>query len=62
MSDPGKLFEIKVRTIDGEETIEQAGERIFQLVLDIASGKHTKSEEQGFGDSEFVPWQIGAVM
>jgi altronate hydrolase len=47
---------------DGEETIEQAGERIFQLVLDIASGKHTKSEEQGFGDSEFVPWQIGAVM
>ena len=47
---------------DGEETIEQAGERIFQLILDIASGKHTKSEEQGFGDSEFVPWQIGAVM
>jgi altronate hydrolase len=47
---------------DGEETIEQAGERIFQLILDIASGKHTKSEEQGFGDNEFVPWQIGAVM
>jgi altronate hydrolase len=47
---------------EGEETIEQAGERIFQLILDIASGKHTKSEEQGFGDNEFVPWQIGAVM
>ena len=47
---------------DGEETIEQAGERIFQLILDVASGKQTKSEEQGFGDSEFVPWQIGAVM
>ena len=28
----------------------------------VASGEHTKSEELGFGDDEFVPWQIGAVM
>jgi altronate hydrolase len=31
-------------------------------VLDTASGKKTKSEELGFGDDEFAPWQIGAVM
>ena len=48
--------------VDGEETVEQAGERIFRFVLDVASGKKTKSEELGFGDNEFVPWQIGATM
>ena len=31
-------------------------------VLDIASGAPSKSEALGFGDDEFVPWQIGAVM
>ena len=28
----------------------------------VASGEHTKSEDLGYGDAEFVPWQIGAVM
>ena len=27
-----------------------------------ASGVRTKSEDLGYGDLEFVPWQIGAVM
>jgi altronate hydrolase len=48
--------------IDGEETIEQVGARIFDLVLRVASGEQSKSEELGMGDHEFVPWQIGAVM
>jgi altronate hydrolase len=43
-------------------TIEQKGEEIFQKVLKVASGSHTKSEDLGYGDLEFVPWQIGAVM
>ncbi|EWY36804.1 galactarate dehydratase [Skermanella stibiiresistens SB22] len=47
---------------DGLETVEQAGERIFRKILEVASGTPTKSEAQGFGDNEFVPWQIGAVM
>jgi altronate hydrolase len=38
------------------------GERVFRLVLDTASGKQSKSEELGFGDEEFTPWQLGAVM
>lgn len=48
--------------IDGEETIEQVGERIFELLLRVASGEKSKSEALGVGDFEFVPWQIGAVM
>jgi altronate hydrolase len=40
----------------------QKGEEIFRKVLAVASGAHTKSEDLGYGDAEFVPWQIGAVM
>ena len=48
--------------LDGEVTVEQMGERIFKLVLEVASGKPSKSEALGFGNHEFTPWQIGAVM
>jgi altronate hydrolase len=48
--------------LDGETTIEEMGEHIFQLILETASGKKTKSELLGFGDNEFTPWQIGSVM
>ena len=40
---------------------EAAGRRIFEKILSVASGEHTLSEDFGFGDNEFVPWQIGAV-
>src|SRR5215210_1495684 len=43
-------------------SIEDKGREIFDKVLKVASGEPTKSEELGYGDSEFVPWQIGAVM
>jgi altronate hydrolase len=48
--------------VDGEETIQQSGERIFDLILRTASGQKTKSEELGIGDDEFEPWKIGATM
>lgn len=48
--------------IGGDVGIADKGEQIFQLILEIASGKETKSETLGFGSTEFVPWQIGAVM
>ncbi len=44
------------------ESVESVGERLFQLILDTASGRRTLSEELGFGQEEFVPWQLGAVM
>jgi altronate hydrolase len=48
--------------VDGSESIEACGQRIFELILKVASGEKTKSEQLGFGDSEFAPWQLGAVM
>src|SRR3990167_2005789 len=48
--------------VDGSETVDEAGERIFRLMLATASGRATKSELHGYGQSEFVPWQLGAVM
>ena len=43
-------------------TVEQKGREIYELFLRVASGEMSKSEAQGLGDYEFVPWQIGAVM
>ena len=43
-------------------SVEDKGREIFELLIRVASGERTKSEELGFGGAEFVPWQIGAVM
>ncbi|MBM3556351.1 MAG: altronate dehydratase [Alphaproteobacteria bacterium] len=43
-------------------SVADMGARIFQLVLDVASGRKTKSEALGLGADEFVPWQLGATM
>ena len=48
--------------IDGEKTLNEMGAVIFQEILNTASGKQTKSEGYGFGDNEFIPWHIGAVL
>ena len=42
--------------------IARKGQEIFDRILKVASGEHTKSEDLGYGDNEFVPWQVGAVM
>ncbi|MDP2240413.1 MAG: altronate dehydratase family protein [Burkholderiales bacterium] len=47
---------------DGSVSTAEMGERIFQLILDTASGRPSKSETHGIGDLEFCPWQTGAVM
>ena len=43
-------------------SIETKGQEIFDLILKSASGQKTKSEELGYGDNEYVPWYVGAVM
>jgi altronate hydrolase len=43
-------------------SIEAKGQEIFDTILRVASGERTKSELLGYGDNEFVPWQIGATM
>jgi altronate hydrolase len=48
--------------VDGAATVSELGERLFRLMLDTASGARSKSEIHGYGQSEFVPWYVGAVM
>ncbi|HEX7889935.1 MAG TPA: altronate dehydratase family protein [Ramlibacter sp.] len=46
---------------EGELSVDDMGEQIFQSILRIASGEKTKSELHGYGQNEFVPWQLGAI-
>jgi altronate hydrolase len=48
--------------LDGTASVEELGTALFEKILSVASGEHTKSEELGLGDEEFVPWQLGAVL
>jgi altronate hydrolase len=48
--------------IDGEISMEALGGQIFDRILEVASGKRSKSETYLMGDNEFIPWQLGAVM
>lgn len=43
-------------------SIADKGREIFDTILKVASGAPSKSEALGYGDNEFVPWQIGATM
>ena len=45
--------------LDGTATMQEMGQRIFELFLRTASGERSRSEQLGLGDHEFAPWQIG---
>jgi altronate hydrolase len=45
--------------LDGKETVEEVGARIFEKIIAVASGEKTKSENAGMGDEEFAPWILG---
>jgi len=47
--------------LDGEATVQEMGQAIFEHMLRVASGEKTKSELLGLGDYEYVPWNIGVV-
>ena len=48
--------------IDGRETVQEVGKRLFDQILRVASGESTKSESQGMGDEEFAPWMLGPTL
>ena len=50
------------KVISDNKSIEDVGQEIFDSIVRVASGEKSKSEAQGLGDLEFVPWQIGATM
>lgn len=70
LSDNTPLFErmrddidINCGTIlDGTETVDAAGERIFKEMIAVASGRKTKSELLGYGAEEFSPWDLGIML
>ena len=47
--------------LDGEATVDEMGQMIFDKILRAASGQRTRSELLGLGDHEFVPWHLGVV-
>jgi altronate hydrolase len=48
------------RIADGEANVQGIGREIFDLMLEVASGRRTCAER--LGHKEFVPWRIGPVM
>ena len=65
VGDVARPHEPAVRGCGGRHDDRQLGpglERSVDLILRVASGEKTKSEALGFGDDEFAPWQIGAVV
>jgi len=47
--------------LSGERSIAELGEELFRMMLSVASGERSRSERHGYGQNEFVPWQISVV-
>jgi altronate hydrolase len=48
------------KIVEGKETVQEVGQRIFEMVKRVCSGERTKSEL--LGHREFVPWRVGPVL
>ncbi len=48
--------------VEAGMSLPDMGRRVYEALVETASGRRTKSEELGLGGEEFVPWQIGAVL
>jgi altronate hydrolase len=55
-------MDLDAGTILDGEPVEGVGRRMFELILDVASGRKTRSEAQGVGEEEFAPWHIGPTL
>lgn len=49
------------RIVDGTASLEEVGREIYEMILAVASGAQTVSEELDIGQEEFIPWHVGAV-
>ena len=47
--------------VSGEATLEQMGERILDLVIETASGRHITAAER-LGQWDFIPWKRGVSL
>lgn len=55
-------MDLNAGTILEGESVESVGKRMFDMILDVASGTQTKSELNGVGEEEFDPWHIGPTL
>jgi altronate hydrolase len=55
-------MDLDAGTILRGESVESVGQRLFEMILDVASGAPTCSERLGVGEEEFAPWQIGPTL
>ena len=55
-------MDLNAGTVLQGESLDSVGERIFDMILRVASGEPTKSEAQGIGDEEFLPWIVGPTL
>ncbi|MBN1441557.1 MAG: UxaA family hydrolase, partial [Planctomycetes bacterium] len=55
-------IDIDAGVILGGESVETVGERIFEMLLEVASGRRPRSEELGAGEEEFAPWITGPTL
>mgnify|MGYP002624464411 CR=1 FL=1 len=55
-------MDINAGTILEGKSVEEVGSEIFEELLEIASGKKTKSELHGVGEEEFAPWSVGPTL
>jgi len=56
------IIDINAGTIiDGQETIEQTGERILNYIIDVASGVKEPATLRN-GQNDFIPWKRGVSL
>jgi altronate hydrolase len=48
--------------VEEQRPMQQMGREVYDLLLEVASGRPSASEELGLGGEEIVPWQLGAVL
>jgi altronate hydrolase len=49
------------RVLEGA-TLEEVAAELLDLTIAVASGQPSKSEAQGVGESEFIPWNLGGTL
>lgn len=42
--------------------MQATADELFELMIAVASGQASRSEAQGVGDDEFVPWNLGGTL
>jgi altronate hydrolase len=55
-------MDLDAGTILQGEPVDSVGRRLFETILEVASGSPTRSERLGVGEEEFAPWQIGPTL